>query len=144
MTPYSDNRLIQSNETSSSVNPQVKIVKNQSESRVKLDSEDNKTIQEEKVPFKKLEVTLSRGHKQTKRRYRKRRKNNRADGHKSTRNLNSNIQPKDKISELKCDNSKIQVNRPASLCSQNNNMQPDQNTEKMSEKKVMQSDLLAS
>ena len=91
--------------------PQVKIVKNQSESRVKLDSEDNKTIQEEKVPFKKLEVTISRGHKQTKRRYRKRRKNNRADGHKPTRNLNSNIQPEDK----KCDNSKIQVNRPASL-----------------------------
>jgi hypothetical protein len=45
------------------VNPQVKIVKNQTESRVKLDSEDNKTIQEEKVSFKKLEVTISRGHK---------------------------------------------------------------------------------
>ena len=58
--------------------------------------------------------------------------------------MNSNIQPEDKISELKCDNSKIQVNRPASLCSQNINMQPDQNTEKMNEKKGMQSDLVAS
>jgi hypothetical protein len=47
----------------------VKIVKKHSEGRVKLDSEDNKTIQEEKVPFKKLEVTLSRDHKQTERRY---------------------------------------------------------------------------
>ena len=84
------------------------------------------------------------GHRQTKRRYRKRRKNNRADGNKSTKNVNSNIQPEDKISELKCDNSKTQVNRPASLCSQNINMQPDQNTEKMNEKKGMQSDLVAS
>ena len=58
--------------------------------------------------------------------------------------MNSNIQPEDKLSELKCDNSKIQVNRPATLCSQNNNMQPDQNTEQMSEKKGMQSYLLAS
>ena len=49
LTPYSDNRLIQNNETSSSVNPHVKIVKNQSESRVKLDNVDNTTIQEEKV-----------------------------------------------------------------------------------------------
>jgi hypothetical protein len=70
------------------------------------------------------------GHNQTKRRYGKGRKNNRADGNKSTKNLNSNIQPEDKISELKCDNSKTQVNRPASLYPQNNNMQPDQNTEK--------------
>jgi hypothetical protein len=48
-------------------------VNNQSESRVKLDSEDNATIQEEEVPLKKLEVTINRGHRQTKRRYRKRR-----------------------------------------------------------------------
>jgi hypothetical protein len=54
------------------VKPQVKIVKNKSESRVKLGSEDNATIQEEEVPLKKLEVTISRGHKQTERRYRKR------------------------------------------------------------------------
>ena len=110
--------------------PQVKIEKNQSESRFKLDSEDNATIQEEEVPLKKLEVTINRGHRQTKRLYRKRRKNNRADGNKSTKYLNSNIQPEDKISELKCDNSKTQVSRAASLCSQNNNTQPDQNTEK--------------
>ena len=81
-------------------------MKNQSESRVKLDSEDNATIQEEEVPLKKLEVTINRGHRQIKRLYRKRRKNNRADGNKSTKHLNSNIQPEDKISELKCDNSK--------------------------------------
>ena len=104
-------------------------MKNQSESRVKLDSEDNATIQEEEVPLKKLEVTIKRGHRQIKRLYRKRRKNNRADGNKSTKHLNSNIQPKDKISELKCDNSKIQVYRPVSICSQNNNTQPDQNTD---------------
>jgi hypothetical protein len=63
----SDNRLIQHNETSSSVNSQVKIVKNHSEGRVKLDSEDNKTIQNENkhVLVKKLEVTINRGHKQT-------------------------------------------------------------------------------
>jgi hypothetical protein len=45
----------------------VKIVKNHSEGRVKLDSEDNKTIQNENehVLVKKLEVTINRGHKQT-------------------------------------------------------------------------------
>ena len=82
------------------------------------------------------------GHRQTKRRYRKRRKNNRADGNKSTKNVNSNIQPEDKISELKCDNSKTQVNRPASLrttiCNRIRILK------KMSEKKGMQSDLVAS
>jgi hypothetical protein len=36
----------------------VKIEKNLSESRFKLDSEDNATIQEEEVPLKKLEVTI--------------------------------------------------------------------------------------
>jgi hypothetical protein len=51
----------------------VKIEKNQSESRLKLHSEENATIQEEEVPLKKLEVTINRGHRQTKRRYRKRR-----------------------------------------------------------------------
>ena len=65
MTANSNNRLIQHNETSSSVNSQVKIVKNHSEGRVKLDSEDNKTIQNENVPVKNLEVTINRGHKQT-------------------------------------------------------------------------------
>ena len=65
MTPNSDNRLIQHNETSSSVNSQVKLVKKHSEGTVKLDSEDNKTIQNEKVSVKKLEVTINRGHKQT-------------------------------------------------------------------------------
>jgi hypothetical protein len=40
----------------------MKIVKNHSEGRVKLDSEDNKTIQNEKVPVKKLEVIINRGH----------------------------------------------------------------------------------
>jgi hypothetical protein len=43
----------------------MKIVKKHSEDRVKLDSEDNKTIQNEKAPVKKLEVTINRGHKQT-------------------------------------------------------------------------------
>jgi hypothetical protein len=42
----------------------VKIVKKHSEGRVKLDSEDNKTIQNEKVPVKKLQVIINRGHKQ--------------------------------------------------------------------------------
>jgi hypothetical protein len=43
----------------------VKLVKKHSEGRVKLDSEDNKTIQNEKVSVKKLEVAINRGHKQT-------------------------------------------------------------------------------
>ena len=64
MTANSDNRLIQHYETSRSVNSQVKIVKKHSEGRVKLDSEDNKTIQNEKVPVKKLEVIINRVHKQ--------------------------------------------------------------------------------
>jgi hypothetical protein len=38
------------------VKPQVKIEKNQSESRLKLHSEENATLQEEEVPLKKLEL----------------------------------------------------------------------------------------
>ena len=56
--------------------------------------------------------------------------------------MNFDIQPEDKISELKCDNSKTQVNRPASLrttiCNRIRILK------KMSEKKGMQSDLVAS
>ena len=55
LTPNSDNGIIQNNESSSSVKPQVKIVNNQSE-RDKLDSEDNATIQEEQVPLKSLKL----------------------------------------------------------------------------------------
>lgn len=96
---------------------------NQSGSRVKL-------VNEETVPFKKPEFTVNSGHKQTKHRYRRRRKNNRGDGDKSTKDLNSNKQPNDKFIEQICDNS--------------NNMKSDQNTEILSEQKGMQSDLVES
>jgi hypothetical protein len=82
----------------------MKIVKKHSEGRVKLDSEDNKTIQNEKAPVKKLEVTINRGHKQT-----VAIEGKKSDCNKSTKILNSKVHPEDKISKLKCDNSSTHV-----------------------------------
>ena len=80
----------------------MKIVKKHSEGRLKLDSEDNKTIQNERAPVKKLEVTINRGHKQT-----VAIEGKQSDCNKSTKILNSKVHPEDKIS--KCDNSSTQV-----------------------------------
>jgi hypothetical protein len=95
----------------------VKIVKKHSEGRVKLDSEDNKTIQNEKVPVKKLEVIINRGHKQPVKkleviinRGHKQTvaiEGKKSDCNKSTKILNSKVHPEDKIS--KCDNSSTHV-----------------------------------